>query len=130
MIRLLKNSSGLTAGIVALMLLSGCGGGSGTGETEVPVPAPEVLTPACSTPASLIGRFDARVTGYFVIFNDDVDAAKQTPILAERLGFTPRHIYITVLNGFAAELTPEQIASLRCDPSVKYLEYNVASTTG
>jgi hypothetical protein len=115
-------------GIAVGAVLAGCGGGSST--TATPIPARVELTPACSDPARLERTWDPRTPLFIVKLNDDRvplgPRSRETTLqLAAKYGFTPEHIYDAVLNGFAAPLTPEQVAQLRCDPDIDYLAYNV-----
>ncbi|WP_030766335.1 MULTISPECIES: protease inhibitor I9 family protein [unclassified Streptomyces] len=55
---------------------------------------------------------------YIVTVGEDSDPAE----VAERVGATPLHVYRTVLHGFAAHLSPEQVAALRAMPDVESVE--------
>lgn len=49
---------------------------------------------------------------------------------AAKLGITTTHVYAGVLNGFAADLTPEQVNLLKQDPSVLAIEADQEYTIG
>jgi len=49
--------------------------------------------------------------------------------LAGRIGATPLYVYEAALNGFAATLTSGQIAALRADPAVAYVERDQVFST-
>ncbi|MFB7258564.1 protease inhibitor I9 family protein [Streptomyces nojiriensis] len=55
---------------------------------------------------------------YIVTVRGDADPAE----VAERVGATPVHIYRTVLHGFSARLSPEQVEALRAMPDVVTVE--------
>ncbi|MFJ7588395.1 protease inhibitor I9 family protein [Streptomyces sp. NPDC097617] len=55
---------------------------------------------------------------YIVTVREEVDPAE----VAERVGATPVHVYRTVLHGFSARLSPEQVEALREMPDVEAVE--------
>ncbi|MCX5178617.1 protease inhibitor I9 family protein [Streptomyces virginiae] len=55
---------------------------------------------------------------YIVTVRENSDPTE----VADRVGATPLHIYRTVLHGFAARLSPEQVAALRAMPDVESVE--------
>lgn len=81
----------------------------------------------CVSPVPVLGRFDPAAPGYIVIFHDQVDPVTETQRLATKYNFTPRHVYTVALKGFAAELQPPVVAALQCEPSVAYLQHDVAA---
>jgi hypothetical protein len=77
-------------------------------------PRPVHITPAVGTPAP----------GWIVKLMGPVDqTVAVTNELAERYGFTPFGVY-DQLGMFAALLSNEQLAALRCDPAVDFLSEN------
>lgn len=117
-------------GLVALALLSGCGGGSGSVTT--PAPPRVELTPACSDPAPIEGKWDPAIHGFFVVFAEGTTEAQvreQTPLLAAKYGFTPTFVFPD-LRTFAVDLTPEQAAALRCESGIGSLSYRGGGTLG
>jgi hypothetical protein len=75
----------------------------------VPKPArPAPITPACETPAPL-HESDDNLPTYIVVFHQNLDAKSLA-------------IFEAALKAFVAELTPQQIAGLRCEPEVRYIE--------
>lgn len=84
------------------------------------------ITPQCSEPASLnVARPGTEpAEGWIVILQPDTPADYIANVLPARYGYTLTSLYET-LPGFAAELTPQQIASLRCESSVLMVEQNV-----
>jgi hypothetical protein len=65
------------------------------------------------------------------VFKSGVQVREETGRLAAAHGFEPRHVYESALQGFSATLTPEVVASIRCEPSVKYVEHaGVVSING
>lgn len=86
-------------------------------------------TPRCPSPAPLLGQYDSRAPGYTVVYNASIDADAETTRLAIKYGFTPRHVWSTVLKGFAAALPAETVAALRCEPSILRVSYEQVVTT-
>jgi hypothetical protein len=78
----------------------------------------------CEHPAPLVGKADPAAPGYIVTFHDDVDAQRETDRLAALHGFTPRHVYRHAVRGFSAELPPEVVERLRCEPAVKAVRHD------
>jgi hypothetical protein len=60
-------------------------------------------------------------------FNRGVAAAVRD--LEMRYGFVADHVYGAALRGFAARLTAQQIAALKSDPLVAYVEADAVVTT-
>jgi hypothetical protein len=92
---------------ILLVLVSACSS-SGT--------LPE---PPCRNPAPYNGTFPSTDNRYIVIYHDDVAVEATTAELAERYGFTPRYVWSTLLLGFAADLSPEQVTALRCETAIQ-----------
>jgi hypothetical protein len=90
------------------------------------------VQPSCPNPAEL-NRHRNPAPGWIVVFHEGQDVAAVTAQLAERHGFTPLAIYAAIGLGFYAELSPQQLATLRCEPVVDYIEQNawahIAGTT-
>jgi subtilisin family serine protease len=59
---------------------------------------------------------------------DDAEATRADAIIRGHGGRT-KHVFSRVLNGFAAELTPGAVASLRSNPDVAYVEEDGIVTT-
>ena len=88
------------------------------------------LLAACATEPSTPGtaptaRPDlvAARKSYLVVYQDNtVNAGALNNSLMARFGFTTRFGYTSAIQGFAADLTDEQVASLGRDPRVKFIE--------
>ena len=52
-----------------------------------------------------------------------VDAGEEANRLAEKYGFTVEHVYATG-SFFVLDMTPEVVDRIRCEPTVRYVEYN------
>ncbi|MES2460137.1 MAG: hypothetical protein V4671_06115 [Armatimonadota bacterium] len=111
---------GLSA-LGAIVLFAGCGGGSST----VSIPRPLVLAPACSNPSPLTGSYDPQVPQYVVVLTPGEISAVLARNLEARHGFTLKYVY-PGSSVFAAELSPKALASLRCDPLVVSIAYDIA----
>ncbi|WP_314251945.1 protease inhibitor I9 family protein [Streptomyces kutzneri] len=84
-----------------------------TATADVPEPVPHTL------PA-------ADHATYIVTVRGDVDPAE----VADRVGASPVHIYRTVLHGFAARLSPDQVEALQEMPDVETVEEDGRATGG
>lgn len=93
--------------------------------TGVGVSSPAVA-PRCAEPASLgfakPGQQPAE--GWIVIMKPDTTIEYIRNTLPAQHGYTLMSLYES-LPGFAAELTPQQLAALRCDGAVEFIEQNV-----
>lgn len=82
-------------------------------------PAP--IMPQCANPIPLEPRRpEDAAPGYIVLLDDSVPAAT----FVAQHGITPIYLYQT-FNAFYAELSPEKVAELRCDPAVAIIEQDV-----
>jgi subtilisin family serine protease len=86
---------------------------------------------ACSdqSPVAPLEAPDAVSAGkYIVVFKDGSFAGPRLSVsraitdVAGRERITPKFVYDAVLQGFAADLSEEQVAALRADPRVAYVE--------
>jgi hypothetical protein len=109
------HSMAVLALLVAVAVASGCGAhASGDRSAEI--------APPCTNPAPLNGRYDPEAPGYIVVYKAGTDERAETDRLARQYGFVPRHVYdSTFLEGFAADLTSETVAALRCEPVLDYI---------
>lgn len=82
-----------------------------------------VLAPACSSAAPLI-LSDAPAPGWIVQYKDGVESDIETPRLVAKYGFTPHYVYSHALEGFGSDLTHQQLAAIRCEPTVLRVEQN------
>ncbi|HUR83685.1 MAG TPA: protease inhibitor I9 family protein [Thermoanaerobaculia bacterium] len=94
---------------------------------EVRASSELMLQPACANPAPITFAQDP-APGWIVVLDFSVDATKRVPELMAKYGFTPRFTYTAALKGFAAELTPQQIAALRCEPDMDFVEQDAWAT--
>ena len=107
----MKRSIALTS-LAALAFLAAC--------ADQPT-APAATAPQAPAASASSGR-------YIVVLKEGSD--RMTPTFARAAvdevartqKVTPERVFSSVLNGFAAELSAEQVAALRSDPSVAYVE--------
>jgi hypothetical protein len=83
-----------------------------------------VLQPSCDAPAPLEGTYDSRAPGYIIVLRDSVAVQAEVTRLAALYQFTPRAVYEHALHGFAADLTPEGVAGLRCELTISRVSYD------
>jgi len=88
---------------------------------------------ACSEGPVSVPDAPAAPRKYIVVFHDDafpaprLSASQAITDYARGHGAAPRFVYTAVLEGFAAELTDAQLAALRVDPRVAYVEEDAAA---
>ncbi|MGN6183012.1 MAG: protease inhibitor I9 family protein [Thermoanaerobaculia bacterium] len=83
----------------------------------------EIAPPPCAAPAPLqLTPWPA--SGFIVVFARGADVSTRTNELAAKYGFTVIHIYTAVLGGFFAQLTPQQLAAVRCESDVASVSEN------
>jgi hypothetical protein len=87
-----------------------------------------VVSPPCAEPAPLLGHFNPQVGGYIVMYRAGTDGQQETDRLAAKYQFTPRFVFTHGTQGFSGLLAPDVLASVRCEPSVSFTEYNAAVT--
>jgi hypothetical protein len=90
--------------------------GSGIGVSAPPA------APRCAEPASLglLAAGRQAPASWVVVLKQDTTPGYIRNVLPARHGFELMDVY-DVLPGFAAELTPQQIAALRCDGAVEFI---------
>jgi hypothetical protein len=82
------------------------------------------VTPACAKPAPLEGKYDRRAPGYGIVLKGAAQDFWPT------LGRWEREYSLRVdskqylFNMIQATMTPAEVARLRCDPAVKFIEHN------
>lgn len=92
------------------------------GVAIAPPAGSEVVAPPCAAPAPLHFAVTP-AEGWIVMYQAGVNATTTTATLQAKYGFTATRVYEAV-GGFFAELTPAQIAALRCEPAVAAVEQN------
>ena len=81
------------------------------------------------TLAPMLRASDPVPGSYIVVFKDGVDDVSAK---TERTGKKAKHVYVSALKGFAADLSDDEVAALRADADVSYIEedgvYSVDAT--
>ena len=78
----------------------------------------------CAHPAPLLGHYDAAAPGFIVEYRNGIDAVAETKILAAKYHFTPTSVWTSALEGFAAEMSTQAVAGVRCEATVLEVEHN------
>ncbi|PEN05527.1 hypothetical protein CRI93_12580 [Longimonas halophila] len=85
----------------------------------------------CSDPAPLHGSPSEEIEGFIVVYQDDrawteEEVESTTNELATQYEFMPEHIYTASrVSGFSANFSAEALDGLRCEPVVRYVEYDM-----
>jgi subtilisin family serine protease len=79
-------------------------------------------SPITATPGPILSNAEGKAIPdqYIVVLKDDPSINASS--VAQAVGAQPKHLYTTVLNGFAAQLDAGQLNALRNNPNVAYLE--------
>jgi hypothetical protein len=116
-----------SAGLIVILSLGAMGCGDDREDTSCQPSAEATAKQAspmqCATPAPLSGLFNSCAPGYLVQFHDGVDAEAETQRLASFHGFEPYAVFTLAVLGFASQLSPALREAIRCEPSVKIVEY-------
>jgi hypothetical protein len=78
----------------------------------------------CSNPAPVLGKKSSTVAGYMVSFNPGVNAQTEAGRLATEYGFKVLAVYDIVEEGFFSDFSTTVLEQLRCEPSIKNIEFN------
>ncbi|HEX2079982.1 MAG TPA: protease inhibitor I9 family protein [Longimicrobium sp.] len=117
----------ITAPAALLLALAACSGSITGGAPELD----RGIAAQCVRPAPLHGTPDPRTAGsYIVVFHDGTPSAAVTARLAGKYGFEPKHVYEHALRGFAATLSDDVVAGIRCEPEVRFVEHDAVVTIG
>lgn len=81
-----------------------------------------VIAPQCASPSQLI-LAALPAGGYSVLYKPGTNPYVVTPVLESRHGFTVKQIYPAGFF-FTEQLTPAQVAALRCESSIHAVEQN------
>ena len=87
--------------------------------------APEVVAPVCQTPAPLEGTWSDEAPGYIVMLTDEQESRSVVAArLGQKYGFTVEGSFRRLRMFTVSRFDPNVLAKLRCDPSVKLVEFN------
>lgn len=86
-----------------------------------------LLGPQCSDPSPVVlaAPGSQSAGNWILMYHSGTNAVTMTQQLAARFQFQPTLVYEHAFAGFASELTAQQLASLRCEPSVMMIQENV-----
>ena len=107
------HGSQLVSFLVATLLIAACAA------------VPEVIEPPCSNPAPLSGRYHRSTPGYLVAVAKNVTNIESLAHeLAGKYEFKPESIMNRVKMFSVETLTPEALAGLRCEPTIRDISFN------
>jgi hypothetical protein len=90
-------------------------------------PAGHRLSPPCGAPAPLrSARLQDRIPGYVFKYRAGTDPNVVTAELAAKYDFIPTFVY-SITPGFAAVVSEQALAAIRCDGRVEFVEYDVSA---
>jgi hypothetical protein len=96
-----------------------------TGRGRAAAPLGHRLAPPCASPAPLhSARPQDRAPGYIFVYRSGTDAAAVTAELAAKYGFSAKFVY-NIVPGFAAVVSEQALAAIRCDSRVESVDYDV-----
>ncbi|HYH10544.1 MAG TPA: DUF5719 family protein [Thermoanaerobaculia bacterium] len=86
-----------------------------------------LAAPQCSAPSPVVLASPGSQSAgdWILMYHPGTNAVSVTQQLAARFGFTPKFVYEHAFQGFSSDLTAQQIASLRCESSVRLIQENV-----
>jgi hypothetical protein len=86
--------------------------------------------PACATPAPLLGHFDSRAPGYFIKVRGPAQNFWPTASRLETEYSILVESPLPHFNMLQAATSPVEVARLRCDAGVEWVEYNAVVLAG
>ncbi|HRC54817.1 MAG TPA: hypothetical protein PKU97_02790 [Kofleriaceae bacterium] len=86
-----------------------------------------IAGPSCGAPAPLLGMYDARAPGFIIAVQAGLDVTQEVGRLTQAYGFKTSRVF-TSISAFAAELTDDQVARLRCDSAIQYVQHDSVSS--
>lgn len=94
--------------------------------TGLSVQTLSTVAPRCAEPASLkvAAAEQNPAAGWIIVMKPETSFDDIMNVLPAKHGYALMDVY-DMLPGFAAELTPQQVAALRCEASVLFIEQNV-----
>lgn len=116
--------------LAAGLLLPGCRDATAPEAASRDAFARTAYAAPCATPAPLLGTYTPAAPGIIVEFQPGTAVEAEVARLSEAYAFTPRFVYTSALLGFAAEVPAATIAALRCERSVRVVEWDGVVTTG
>lgn len=112
--------------LVSCLSLTACGNGL-IPDTSQETDARMVLFAApCESPAPLrLAPSDKVPDSYIIVFDESLEGTfSRVAELEQKYSFTADTKWEAALKGFAATLTPEIVAALRCEANVDYIHEN------
>jgi hypothetical protein len=82
------------------------------------------VAPTCAQPAPLLGKYDRRAPGYFIAINGSVPEFWSTLARWDHEYSMRVDSKYSEMNMIQVTSTQAEVARLRCDPAVKFIEHN------
>lgn len=77
----------------------------------------------CGNPVPVRGQWTPKAPGYIIYFKSGVNAVTETKRLALLYGFNPNSIF-DMIGGFYAELSPDVLEPIRCEPTINEIYFD------
>lgn len=112
--------------LVSCLSLTACGSGLVPGNSPEKDARMILFAGSCESPAPLLlAPSDKVPDSYIIVFDESLEGTfSRVAELEQKYSFTADTKWQVALKGFAATLTPEIVASLRCEADVDYIEEN------
>lgn len=83
------------------------------------------LPPECEKPAPIYGKWNPETPGYLIGYKDTIKSYKQaTRALTNTYKLKVEKDFPAIKLFYVKELSHQQLAALRCEPAISYLEHD------
>ena len=96
---------------------------TGKATTTSEVTATGLVVPSCSSPAPVLNAYDPGAAGYLVKLREGRNVEAQSVALANNYSLKVNAAW-EFIGTFHASMSPANLAKLRCDSRVEFVEFN------